>query len=197
MNWYRIYAVVTKEFREILRDRIYSALAIFLPAILILVFGYGLAPDIEKVPITIVDYDHTTASRDYAYHFIASRYFKFEGYSNSLEVANDQLVSGKVQIALVIPENFQKKLQQNETAHVQSILDGTSTLVARTLTSYLVTINTAASAQFQIRYLTRKLAISEDKAMVILNPLQVKSRYLYNQEFKGIWSLGPSLIMFV
>ena len=75
----RVLAVANKEWREILRDRIYFMLAFILPPLLMLVFCYGISQDVEHVPFALLDYDHSQMSRDYAHHYIVSRYFDYRG----------------------------------------------------------------------------------------------------------------------
>ena len=93
MNRQRIVALAWKEWREILRDRLFFALAFVVPTMLMLLFGYGLTLDVENLPFAVVDYDRTAASRDYAYRFISSRYFAFQGYAAD-ERAVDGLLAG-------------------------------------------------------------------------------------------------------
>ncbi len=61
MNIHRIRAVISKEWREIVRDRLFLSLAFVVPAMLMLLFGYGLSLDVEDIPFAIVDYDNTRA----------------------------------------------------------------------------------------------------------------------------------------
>ena len=49
MNLTRVFTVAQREWREILRDRIYFLLAFLLPVMLMLVFGYGMSQDIEEI----------------------------------------------------------------------------------------------------------------------------------------------------
>ena len=74
MNLERVFVVAQREWREIVRDRIYFLLAFLLPVMLMLVFGYGMSQDIENIAFAVVDEDRTPTSRDYAHHFIESRY---------------------------------------------------------------------------------------------------------------------------
>ena len=43
MNLRRIRVVAYKEWREIIRDRLFFALAFIVPSLLMLLFGYGLS----------------------------------------------------------------------------------------------------------------------------------------------------------
>ena len=65
MNMTRVWAVVCKECREILRDRLFFTLAFVVPAFLMLLFGYGISLDVENIPFAVLDYDQSSMSRDY------------------------------------------------------------------------------------------------------------------------------------
>ena len=106
MIFSRIAAVASKEWREIVRDRLFFVLAFVVPAALTVLFGYGLSLDVENIPMAIVDHDRTALSREYANRFIGSRYFKFEGYADNegqlTPALTDSLVdAGRVVTGLV------------------------------------------------------------------------------------------------
>lgn len=80
MNRQRILAVASKEWREIIRDRLFFALAFIVPAFLMLLFGYGLSLDVDHLPLGVVDYDRMRVqSRAYVERFSASHYFPLYG----------------------------------------------------------------------------------------------------------------------
>ena len=82
MNIRLIGAVALKEWKETTRDRLFLLLAFLLPALWLVVFGYGLNLDVEEIPLAALDRDHSALSRDYLYRFIQSRYFSFHGYAD-------------------------------------------------------------------------------------------------------------------
>ncbi|MFO1429707.1 MAG: ABC transporter permease [Candidatus Competibacteraceae bacterium] len=197
MNLKRLLAVAYKEWREILRDRIFFLLAFGLPIVLILVFGYGITPDVENVPLALVDYDHSTLSRDYAKRYTESRYFDFKGYLYSLKEADEWLTAGKIRVAIVIPEDFQKDLLAGRAVAIQTLVDGTNTGPARTIQGYVDGIDSAANGDLQVSYIARQLGIPSERAQAILQPIRMEIRYLYNQEVRTLWDIAPSLIMFI
>lgn len=196
MNIQRILAVTSKEWREIVRDKIYLLLAFAMPMVLMLVFGYGMTQDVENIPMAIMDYDHTALSRDYSHNYSDSRYFDFKGYLNHLSEADQLLAEGKVKMVLVIPEHFQRDLMRGISSTTQTILDGSFTMPVRTIQGYVEAINGAATLRIQTQSIASESGLSPTRIQAILQPIKIEVRYLYNQELKGIWSLGPSLIMF-
>lgn len=197
MNARRIFTVAHKEWREILRDRLFFSLAFVVPPALMLIFGYGLSLDVEKVPFAIVDYDRTTLSRDYAYRFIGSRYFDFKGYATNERELDPLLKDNRIRAAIVIPPSFQKNLRLGRAAHVQTLIDGTIPSRAQTTKGYVAAINGNFNVELLAQHFSRLRGLPLDQARERVQPMSLEVRYLYNQSVKSIWSLAPKLIMLV
>ncbi|MBK8001169.1 MAG: ABC transporter permease, partial [Verrucomicrobia bacterium] len=125
MNLQRVIAVAHKEWREIVRDRLFFALAFIIPTVLMLMFGFGLSLDVENIPMAIVDQDGSALSRDYAHRFIDSRYFHFLGYSHNERELTPLLTDNTIRAAIIIPEHFGADLLAGRPAQVQTLIDGT------------------------------------------------------------------------
>lgn len=197
MNARRVWAVAHKEWREIVRDRIYFLLAFVLPPVLMLVFGYGVTQDVENVALAVVDFDRSALSRDYAERYRATRYFRDRGPIASLRAADRLLADRRVAVVLVIPEHFERELLAGRTVSVQALIDGTFTTEARTIGAYLEAINGAVNAGLAGTALAARLGVDPDRARVLLEPLRIEVRYLYNQELQSTWGVAASMMMFI
>lgn len=195
MNIKRIIAVVDKEWKEIVRDKLFFSLAFFLPVMLMILFGYGLSFDVENIPLAIIDRDHTNLSRDYAYRFITSRYFDFKGYAADERELDPLLAGNKLRAFIIIPEHFQKDILHNRPVTAQSIIDGTYPSRADITRGYVSAINNAFSMELLSGYLSRLKGISIAQARTILQPVRLEVRFLYNHSVKSIWSVAPKLMM--
>jgi ABC-2 type transport system permease protein/ribosome-dependent ATPase len=196
MNLRRVAAVAFKEWREVTRDRMFLLLAFFMPAVWMFVFGYGLVLDVEDISFAVVDRDHSALSRDYLYRFIQSRYFNFEGELASEGEADVWLKSGKVRAVLILPEQFQERLLSGQSAHVQTLIDGTFPLRTDITKGYVIAINGAFNEDLLVDYLAGARGISRDEAQRRTRPLRLEVRYLYNEEVRSTWSTVPALVMF-
>jgi ABC-2 type transport system permease protein len=193
----RVLAVAHKEWHEILRDRIYFLLAFILPPLLMLVFCYGISQDVEHVPFALVDYDHSSMSRDYAHHYIVSRYFDYKGHLHDSHAADRLLANGDVGLVLVIAERFQERLMSGQPAAIQALVDGTFPQRARTVQGYIEAINAIAGGELQVGYVSKRLGVSTAHALQLLQPLRLEVRYLYNPELRSVWSVSASMMMFI
>jgi ABC-2 type transport system permease protein len=197
MNLRRVATVAHKEWREIIRDRLFFSLAFIVPIVLMVVFGFGLSLDVENIPLAVVDYDHSAMSRDYAYRFINSRYFDFKGYSSNERGLDLLLSDNSIRATIIIPERFQENLLAARPVQVQTIIDGSFPSRALTTRGYLTNINSAVNVELVAGYLSRIRGIPEDEARQTMRPIRLDVRYLYNQSVKSIWSLAPELIMII
>ncbi|WP_028323203.1 ABC transporter permease [Desulfatirhabdium butyrativorans] len=197
MNWHRIIAVSHKEWREIVRDKVFFALAFLVPVSMMILLGYGLSLDVEGIPLAILDDDHSSASREYAYRFIGSRYFDFRGYVDSERDLNELLTDNRIRAAVIIPPDFEKNLLSAKAVAVQTLIDGTFPFRAQTTKGYVIAINAAANMDMLAGHLSKILGTSEENIRRQLQPVRLETRYLYNQSLKSIWSLAPKLIMLI
>ena len=199
MNPARVAALAMKEWREIVRDRIYLLLAFVMPATLMVVFGYGVSLDVRHMPVVVIDEDRTAASRAYADRFATSEYFDFRGFARDARDARARVSDAEARVVVRVPAGFQEELTSGRTAEVQTLIDGsfTSTRPPRTLEGYVEAIDAVATTEVQALALVRRLGVGRDEALALLRPIDVEVRYLYNPELRSNWTIAPSLIMFV
>lgn len=190
-------AVMRKEWWEMVRDPLSLVMGFFVPVALMLLIGYGMTSDVENIPLAIVDRDGTTASRDYAYRFIGSRYFDFKAYIRDERKVAPLLMDGKLRAVIVIPEKFERDLLTGRMVSVQTLLDGAFPDRTRVTKGYISAINSAASLDLLADHYSRREGVSAQEARQMLQPFSLEVRYLYNQGVESDWSIPPKLIMFI
>lgn len=197
MNLNRVKALVYKECCEILRDRLFLSLAFIVPISMMLIFGYGIKMDVENIPFAILDQDRTAMSRDYLHLFMDSRYFDYKGHVQSERELEPLLADSKIRFAIIVPPQFQEKLQSGRPVAVQSLIDGTFPFRTSTSKGYVIAINTAFNGKLLADFISRKMGIPPEQALALAQPVTPQLRYLYNQEIKSIWSIAPAMLMFI
>jgi len=197
MNIRRVRVLAFKEWREIVRDRMFFSLAFVVPSILMLVFGYGIVLDVEKLPFAVLDQDRSEMSRDYLHKFISSRYFDYRGDVKNERELTPLLANSDIRLAIIIPANFQKNLKAGRAAPVQTLIDGTFPFRAQTAKGYVIAINAATNAKLMTQWIALKQGMPNERAAAFVSPVQLELRYLYNQELNSRWSAAAALIMFI
>ncbi|MBW6392458.1 ABC transporter permease [Billgrantia antri] len=133
MNPKRIAAVATKEAKEVLRDPITVGVALIMPLVMLLLFGYAITLDVDDIPMGVLDQDRTPTSRQLSEAFTASETFRLERELSDPQAMERALQHGEIRLALVIPPGFERALARHEPSPVQLLVDGiysaTATLV--------------------------------------------------------------------
>jgi len=197
MNLHRIKAIIYKEWREILRDRLFLSLAFFVPVSMMLVFGYGIKMDVENIPFAVLDQDRSAMSRDYLHLFMDSRYFDYQGDVQNERELEPLLADSKIRFAIIVPPRFQENLLSGRPAPVQSLIDGTFPFRTATSKGYVIAINNAFNGKLLAGFISKKMGLSPEQAASLVQPVKLELRYLYNQELKSIWSIAPAMMMFI
>ncbi|NLE67203.1 MAG: ABC transporter permease [Lentisphaerae bacterium] len=150
----RLYAILTKEFRQILRDPLSLGMLIAVPALLLILYGYALSFDVRHVRIAVLDEDRTPQSRALLDSLFQNPYFDRKGTLACLAEAGDWLRRGTARAVLVIPRGHAAALARGETAPVQALVDGSDANSAGVVIGYLDALadrfNLAAPGRAQV-----------------------------------------------
>jgi ABC-2 type transport system permease protein len=73
--WSRIGYIALKEFRHILRDPRSLTIAVAMPVLMTLLFGYAINLDVKNIRLAVLDFDLSLESRDLTGRFYNSGYF--------------------------------------------------------------------------------------------------------------------------
>jgi len=131
----RMRGILRKEILQIRRDPSSIALAIFLPMVLLFLFGYGVSLDAENVPLAVVLDDHAGPARDVAARFSGSRYFDIH-LATSLDEAQRWLDARQVEGIVHLQDDFSARLATGQVAPVQVIVNGVDANRARLIQGY-------------------------------------------------------------
>ena len=197
MNLTRVWAVTYKEWREIVRDRLFFVMAFVLPVGIFLVLAFGISFDVEKIPFAILDQDKTAMSREFLHRFIDSRYFDYKGHVSNERELDPLLMNSDIRFAIIIPPRFQELLMMGQATPVQSLIDGVFPYRAEVSKGYLSAIIANFNAQSLLERSVGKLGISSEQALSQVAPVRLESRYLYNQALRSQWSISSGLMMLV
>jgi ABC-2 type transport system permease protein len=126
----RIRAIAHKEVLHMIRDPRVVYLALGLPIVMLLLFGYGISMDVDHIPIAVVDQDRTPASRRLVETLVAGNNFVVEARPTTVEETEPLLRRGDVTAVVVIPSQYQHQLARGEPTGAQLLVDGSDSIVA-------------------------------------------------------------------
>lgn len=122
----------------------------------------------------VMDLDRSIDSRDYVRRYADSGYFGITAHVDSFDEIYDLMDQDKVDVALVIPAGFAKKLASGRQARVQTIVDGSYPPTAKVAIGYSESVSAAVSKD-RINEFLRRVGKKE-----ITVPVQLEPRVWYN-----------------
>jgi ABC-2 type transport system permease protein len=181
----RVLALIRKETRQMVRDPSAIAVGVVLPAILILLFGFGLSLDVKNVPVAVVLEDGSPQALGLVAGFQLSPYFRPQ-IVRTQEAADRLMAGGAVDGIVTIPMDFARRVGAGD-ARVQLIVHGTDANRARIIESYVQGAIGAWSARQQ----------AEGAPVAGGGPVMVQSRMWFNSANDSHYFLVPGLIVLV
>jgi ABC-2 type transport system permease protein len=180
-----------KEFRQIRRDSRSLVFMIFIPAFMLLMFGFALNFDIKHIPLAVVDQDGGRTSRELVEKFRTTEYFNLKAVLSRTDEIDGLMARESIRAALVIPETFSGDLLAGRSPSVQFILDGANAMSGTTSAGYAAAILQSYSQRITFEALER-----HGRGGLPL-PLRVEVRVWYNPELRSARFLLPGLMAFI
>jgi len=176
----RLWAIFIKEIRQIRRDPLSLALLIFVPAFLLLLYGYALSFDVKHIRVAALDEDQTRESRFLLDSLFQNPYFNRVGTLSSRSEIDDWLKRGKARIVLVIPNDFTRRMARGQKAAVQALIDGADATAANVAVGYL----DALAEKITLQMTVNRPAL----------PVKLEPRIWFNPDLQSAHFLIPGLM---
>jgi ABC-2 type transport system permease protein len=189
MNITRTLAVAKKESRQIIRDSRSLYLALGIPVMLMILFGFALSLDVDDIPIAVWDQNKSPESRDFIDRMTKSTYFRSIIQTDNYNEIVKNLDNNNITVGIVIPFDFSRNLKKGDSAHLQAIVDGSDSSRANLAIVYLETIASTFESDIKMESLTRQAVQSR-----VTPPVDPRIRIVYNPELKSRNNIIPGLI---
>lgn len=136
----RLTALIRKETIQIRRDPVLMRMLLVTPILQTLLLGYAATNDVKNVPVAIYDGDRSADSRLLTEQIRHNYYFRVIPCPDDPRAPERLLLTGRAQVALVIPRDFHRQRLRGETATIGLFVDGTDSNTTGVAAAYLVGI---------------------------------------------------------
>ncbi|MFB0948786.1 MAG: ABC transporter permease [Burkholderiaceae bacterium] len=187
-SWRRLRALIQKEFWQLWRDKSNLLLGIVLPAMLILLFGYGISMDVKNVPVAVVLEDSSPQAREVIEGFNGSAYIS-SVVTRNMPDAKKLFTEHQVEAIVRIPNDFTISLSRGQV-HIQVIVNGVDAQRAGVINGYIQ----AAIGTWQAKSSDRAGGITNQTSM---GQVVIDQRQWFNDANTSTWYLVPGLIVMV
>ena len=186
--WRHLLFMCQKELLTTLKDRRMRAMMV-VPALMQgFLFGYAASYNLDNVPYAVVDEARSVSSRSLLGHFAGSGSFQLVAMPDSPREIGQLIDREEILLAVVIPGDFERKLQQGQAAEVQVIADGRNSSVAGMATGYASRI----VAEWNLERMAEATGVKGGQGSV-----SVESRTWFNPNQITRWIFSPGLIAMI
>jgi ABC-2 type transport system permease protein len=179
----RTLAVSGKEIVHVARDPSTLYIALGMPVVLLLIFGYGISFDLDRAAMAIVDDDRTPASRDLVSALTSSGEFRVAARPESADDVDHVFRAGDASIAVVIPPGFSDDLAGGLPTPLQILVDGSDG-------------SKAGGEMGTVAALLRKWA-GGLAGTPMAPPIEAKVELLYNPGLRSAIFFVPGLVAYI
>lgn len=191
MSWTRLLVMARKEIVQILRDPRSLMIVIVMPAILVILFGYGVNLDLKGLPVYVYDRDSSQQSQDLLKRFKASEYFNVIRVVKSYPELSRALDDGSAKMGIVIPWDFSTRLHEGELVTVQALVDASDDNTANVLIGYAQGVVQGYSSDIQVDWLRGHGTAAQSA------PISVEARTWYNEDLESSAFIIPGVLALV
>jgi ABC-2 type transport system permease protein len=124
MNLTRLFAIVLKELRQLRRDRLTFGMILGIPTLQLLLFGFAINLDIRGLDAAAVDQAQTVRSREALATLAATGVVTLRGTADSPAQLQEWIREGRVSLGIVVPADFERRLETRDAPAVQVMVDG-------------------------------------------------------------------------
>ena len=112
------------------RDLRVVLLAFGMPVMMLVIFGYGVSTDVDRLSVAVCDQDRTRASRRLIEGLVAAGVFQQVANPQDPNEVGPLFKSGQIKAALIVPRGFQRNVARGSGSGAQFLIDGTDAATA-------------------------------------------------------------------
>ncbi len=184
MSWHKTLAVMRKEFRHILRDKLAFSLTLISPLMILVPFGYSFLVEVTDVSTAVLDLDRSVLSASYLEALDEGDTLTLNQHPANREAAEKLIKDGKAKIALIIPPGFGDTLSAGAGLPLEVLIDGSEPHAANVAAIH---INDRTK-----EFITRVSARAGGPPLIA--PVELAVEALFNPDLKPINGVMPGMI---
>jgi ABC-2 type transport system permease protein len=143
----RMFAILGKEVQQLRRDRLTFGMIVGIPILQIILFGYAINTDVRHIAAAVADQATTQLSRQLVEDMQATQVIDIVQQVTTAAELKELLDRGEISVGILIPPDFERRLQQQDRKAAQLLVDGSDPIILATtqaLTKMKLEVRSAA-----------------------------------------------------
>jgi ribosome-dependent ATPase len=154
--------------------------------------GYGITFDVENLKYAAFDQDRTPESRRLLESFSGSHYFLERPPIGSTGELDQRMRSGELAVVVEIPPGFGRDLANLRSPEIGFWIDGAMPFRGETTKGYV----NGLALRYAQDLIVERLG-PNPVSNVYAGGVNIENRFRYNQAFKSVFSMVPSVIVII
>ncbi len=171
----RLTAIMRKEVRQLLRDRLTIGMIIGIPMIQLALFGYAINTDVRHLRAAVADEARSHLARQFVADLEASQVIDLVAAVANPQELMESIRAGRIAVGVHVHPDFDRRVIDGREAAVQVLVDGTDPTILQVANQL-----TAMTARF-------------DTQPVRPAVRQIEVRNFYNPERRSAVAIVPGL----
>ncbi|MEJ7811136.1 MAG: ABC transporter permease [Gemmatimonadaceae bacterium] len=177
------WPMLWKEFVQMRRDRVTLAMMTVFPAVQLVLFGYAIRTEVRNLPTVVLDESRSSESRALIAVLANTGNFAVVGAVRSRAELADQVESGRVRAAVIVPPGFARDLKRGRGAQAQVVVDAADPMAS-----------SAAISGASLAAAVRSAALAEAAGVRGVPRLDVRVRPWYNPALRSAVFIVPGIV---
>lgn len=178
----RIFAIARKEFFHILYDVRTLVIVFLMPVVQLIMFGYALNLEIQRVDLAVLDRARSTESRHLVERFWGSTFFHPFYYEGPVSSVENLFKARRARVAMVIPADFDRRRLMDPSMSVQFLVDASDANAATLVQNYCEQV---------------LIAYNERRSGDLPVPFDLRSAILFNPDLKSSYFFVPGIVAMI
>ena len=178
-------ASVIKEFRHIFRDKRTILIAMVMPVVQIILFGFAVSTEVNDVRVVVCGDLSDPSVRQTTDRIDNNRYLRVTGLLSSPEEITDVFRRGSADAAVCFGQNFGSDIIASGRASVRIIGDGSDPNTAQMITNYIRGVIQAEQTDIDVSLAGERKASMTPVVQLMYNPA-MKSSYNFVPGVMGL-----------
>ncbi len=192
MSLRKIWAVLIKESRHIMRDPGTLILLLLAPVLLMIVMSYALVADIRETPVTVIDNSRSPLSRRFLATLANNNDIIVSQQAQNYAEAERYFDRDQTKALIVIPPDFADQLARGKPVEAQIVVDGTDPTTANHVINHVVSRSQIFGLQVAMKAAGRAMPLDRAEPTVDL-----RTRTWYNPDLKNSHGVVPAMLSIV
>jgi ABC-2 type transport system permease protein len=129
MKLRRLGSIVVKELMQLRRDRLTFAMIVGIPTMQLILFGYAINLDVRHLDAAVLDQANTARSRELIAELASTEVMDFTRRASTPQEIGDLIRAGKISAALLVPPDFESRMERRDRPAVQIVVDGAEQVI--------------------------------------------------------------------